>query len=80
MLSTHKSSKVIRIKFLDETANVIVKNGALKKDTLKEYFPEGGTLTYKMNNETYILDTDSENIYINPDVNIYDLNIRKGIY
>ena len=65
---------------MDETANVIVKNGALKKDTLKEYFPEGGTLTYKMNNETYILDTDSENIYINPDVNIYDLNIRKGIY
>ena len=79
MLSSLNSTQRIKIRFGNETKNVIVKNGLLRKSMLKEYFPDGGTLTYTLNNETYLLDTDNENIYINSDVDVYDLNIRKGI-
>lgn len=59
--------------------NVFVTNNTLKKIVLKDYFPEGGTLTYQIDGETYLLDTDAQFIYINANVEVYDFNVPQGI-
>ena len=55
---------------MEKTVNVFIKNNTLKKSVLKEYFPEGGNLTYKISDETYLLDADEMFIYTNPSIDV----------
>ena len=75
MQSTSEFTK-ITIKYNNDSKHVIVKGGVLKKAVLQEYYTHNGTLTYEIGGETYLLDTDGENIYINPEIDIYQFNDR----
>ena len=72
------SSRTIKICFEGEKKNIIVQNDMLKKSTLMDNFPAGGKLTYKINDEIYIPQTDEENIILDANVNTYDLNVEIG--
>ena len=73
-----RSSRTIKIIYDGQKKNIIVENEVLKKSTLVDNFPEGGKLTYKINNEIYVSQTDGNNIILNPDVDHYDLHIQAG--
>lgn len=73
-------SRKIKIRYGEKCMNIYVTNNTLKKSVLKDYFPDGGTLTYQIDGETYLLDTDAQSIYVNANVDIYDINVPKGLY
>lgn len=73
-------SRKIKIRYGEKCMNIYVTNNTLKKSVLKDYFPDGGTLTYQIDGETYLLDTDAQSIYVNANVDIYDFNVPKGLY
>ena len=52
-------SKKIKILHGEESVNIYVNNQTLQKSVLKEYFPEGSTLTYECDGEKYLLHTDA---------------------
>ncbi|XP_071629705.1 uncharacterized protein [Temnothorax longispinosus] len=72
-------SRKIKIRYGEKCMNMNVTNNTLKKSVLKDYFPDGGTLTYQIDGETYLLDTDAQSIYVNANVNIYDFNVPKDV-
>jgi len=72
-------SRKIKIRYGEKCMNIYVTNNTLKKSVLKDYFPDGGTLTYQIDGETYLLDTDAQSIYVNANVDIYDFNVPKDV-
>ena len=65
------SSRKIRIKHGTDIKSIIVKDEKLKKSVLKDYFHKNGTLMYKLKEEEFMLYTDTDNIYLESDVEIY---------
>ena len=77
-LKMASSRRKIKIMFQGRPCNYFVNGSTLKKQIIRENFPDGGRLTYKLDGEEedYLLDCDIDNYILVPNTNIYKYEVQ----
>lgn len=70
--------RTIKITWGNDVKLLRVEENFLRKSTLKDNFPQGGHLCYKIKGNEYVLETDENKIFLDTSVNDYTLKERTG--
>ncbi|XP_014207282.1 uncharacterized protein LOC106638548 [Copidosoma floridanum] len=67
----------IEIVYKNESKFLFITDRKLAKSILQEYYPKGGMLTSKVVGETLMLVCDEAFIYLKPNINKYEYNLKE---
>ena len=74
------ASQKVKIIHGTDTKCLMITNGKLKKTVLKDYFGKNGTLIYKIDDEDFLLQSDEDHIFLEPNIEVYFFNECKSLY
>lgn len=71
-----------KIKIIGNNQNfcLFVKNNKLKKSLLSEYFPQKVNVTYKVGDDKFMLECDTDNVFLIPNIDSYYFTNLQGLF